>query len=352
MAINLLENILKRREYEIPEQLKKFNIDVYKDCDKKNLYELYKIVFPNYSTNKLIEWQNKSNPFGNSDEYTFLMKDGERIISQYAIVPKVFYIKRKECRSIMSLGTMTHPVYRGLGIFPYLAKIAYEYAKAKGNFFVYGFPNQLIYKLREIKLNWTILYKLKIFYKTLSPNSEIKINNKFTIQKIDIFSNNINDFFFNVKDSFPILIKKNKDYLNWRFVERPNFEYKKFLLFDIEKGKICSYFVLKRYVDERKKKIGHLVDFLIDPSNVKTEAEIFKSIEAYAVKDFKEDCKKISFLVPNENLQSLVLKDLSYDVFEMNNYFGFKIFNVDFTDLNLLKDQKNWYNTMGENDLF
>lgn len=349
--MKLLEEILEKKEFKKFDALKDFSINTYNDKEEDNLKNLYRIVFPLYNPNHLIEWQNKTNPFGNADKYTLLLKDKEKIISQYAVVPKVFYINGKEFRCIMSLGTMTHPDYRGRGVFPYLAKISYEYARRKGFSFVYGFPNRYSFMGFKNKLNWTILYKAKFYSKPLRPKIEMKINDKFTIQEVDRFDNSIDQFYIKIRKSFPILIKKDRKYLNWRFVKRPNFRYRRFLVYKNNSGNICSYFILKRYIDENKTCYGHIIDFLIDPINNKAEKEIFHAIENHSVNEFNKDCDIISFWFPNDNLRSFLLDKLNYEIVEMNNYFGFKIFEKN-KDLKLLKEQKNWYNTMGENDLF
>ncbi|MFX0134334.1 MAG: GNAT family N-acetyltransferase [Candidatus Hodarchaeota archaeon] len=350
--MDFLTEILKEKEFKKYEKIKDFTIKTYQDSDEADLISLYLKVFPHVITDGLIEWKNRKNPFENADKYTFLMKDKETIISQYAVVPKIFIIYGKEYKCIQSLGTMTHPAYRGLGIFPYLAKIAYEYAKRKGHSFVYGFPNEISEQYFKVKLNWTIFSKLNLFYKDLSSSMLPKIDDdNYIIKEIEVFDEKVNKLWNKIKPFLPIIIKKDKDYLNWRFVNHPSENYKKYIVLNNTNRKICAYFILKKFKDKNNNLNGHIIDFLIDPKDKNLERKIFTLIEGFSINEFKKDCTRISFWLPNENLKNLTLKSLNYNLIQMNANFGFKIFKTD-KQFDLLKDQKSWYITMGNSDVF
>jgi len=63
--MDLLETILDKKEFKIPEKFKKYTIKKYEDSDYDGLMTLYNQVFPNYMSKKLWEWKNINNPFGN-----------------------------------------------------------------------------------------------------------------------------------------------------------------------------------------------------------------------------------------------------------------------------------------------
>ncbi len=350
--MDLLAEILKMENFKKYDKIKDFQVDTYKDSDFDNLEILYKTVFPHVKFKNHIEWKNRKNPFGDSDDFTFIMKDKEKIISQYAVIPKLFLINGKEYKCVQSLGTMTHPEYRGLGIFPYLAKISYEYARRKGYSFVYGFPNKYSCHGFQNRLNWIITGKINLFYKNIPPKIQyIKNGKDYIIQEIEEFDNKVDDLWNKLKSRFSIIIKKNKDYLNWRYIQHPSVKYKCFLVYDKKNNELRSFFVLKRYKENKDNTFGHIVDIFIDPSNIIKERELFKVIENCSCNKFKMDCSKISFWLPNENLKDLVIKNLNYEVIPINTYFGFEIFEKN-EQFNLFKNQAKWNITMGDSDVF
>lgn len=348
--MDFLQEILKSKEFKPYDKIKKFEVITYKDFYHKGLLKLYKIVFPNLITTNLINWKNKKNPFGNADSFTFLMVNNSEIIAQYATIPKEFYIKGKKFDCIQSVGTMTHPDYRGLGIITYLAKIAYEYAKSKGYKFVYGFPNQVIYKLRETKLNWTILGEVELFQKRIENTQSHNKTFNLSIKEVGIFEERINRLWENSKNLYNVTIKKDKNYLNWRYIKHPFIKYKNFLVLD-ESEEVIAFFILKRYTTSNGSNYGHIVDFSVGNYNNISEINTFELIENFSLNYFKEDCSKISFWLPSNILKNFAIKNLGYNLVKMNTYFGYRIFS-EFQRLSLLNNYENWNITMGDSDTF
>ena len=347
-----LNEILNEKKFEKPEKIKNFDVKTYENPDYKGLIKLYKTVFPNLVLDNFIQWKNKKNPFGDGDNFTLLMMDDENIIAQYTVVPKHFYIYGEKFLCVQSIGTMTHPNYQGLGISTYLAELLYEYAKKEGYYFVYGFPNKNSIYLFEKKLNWINFGRLDLFLKeiTLKKNKAFNQNN-FKVEEIFRFDYKINDLWTRVKNNFSITIKKNMKYLNWRFIEHPSVNYRVFLINDKDSDLITSYFVLKKFKNENGELTGHIVDFLIEPSNKNFEREIFEIIEAFSLNYFRVDCSKISFWLPNENLINFAFNKLGYKSLKMDTYFGFRNFLTE-NNFQILKNPKNWGITMAYSDVF
>ena len=152
-----------------------------------------------------------------------------------------------------------------------------------------------------------------------------------------------------MKKHISFIIKKDMNYLNWRFVDLPLAKFRKFLIYD-NMHKIVAYFVLKKYKDKKNRNIGHIVDFLIDPRHKDIEKNIFKLIEANSIYMFKDDCSSISFWLPN-NFKEIALNELGYRIKKMKTYVGYKIFNY-LPELDVLSNFNNWYFTMAISDVF
>lgn len=348
--MNDLNKILESNIYKKPKSIGNYTVELYSDSDFNELLNFYEIIFPGYMSPELWAWKNKFNPSGKY--LTFLMKVKNNIIAAYSISPKIFSIKGQNYSCVQSMDTMTKSEYQGRGISTYLANLTYDYAnKILGKSFVYGFPNTNSYYLFKEKLNWKSFGKVNLYIKDVK-NKEIEynMNKDYVIKEIDIFNNKINDLWNKCKNLYPIIIRKDMQYLNWRFNQHPYIEYQKFLVFN--NNNLVSYFILKKYKDSKDNCIGHIIDYLVNSRQPNERKELFECIEQYTLKRFHKNCIKISFWNNDSNLKNLILKKLHYDLVQMNTFFGFKIFNLSDKRLNSLNTLNNWYITMSNNDIF
>ncbi|MBR3412739.1 MAG: GNAT family N-acetyltransferase [Bacteroidales bacterium] len=79
------------------------------------------------------------NPYGNA--ISFNAFDGEKMVAHYVCIIKKMVIEGRVVDGILSMATVTHPDYRGRGLFKTLAKMTYDYAKNHGYEFVIGVAN-------------------------------------------------------------------------------------------------------------------------------------------------------------------------------------------------------------------
>lgn len=79
------------------------------------------------------------NPVGKVLSFNAFDKD--KMVAHYACIPTKMNIEGRIVRGIKSMATVTHPDYRGKGLFKQLAKLTYDYAKEQGFEFVIGVAN-------------------------------------------------------------------------------------------------------------------------------------------------------------------------------------------------------------------
>lgn len=79
----------------------------------------------------------------------------------YAIFPAECVVDGTKTLCAQSGDTMTHPKYRGNGLFTALAKMTYLEARLAGIKFIFGFPNENSYYGFKTKLAWTFPKKTK-----------------------------------------------------------------------------------------------------------------------------------------------------------------------------------------------
>lgn len=79
------------------------------------------------------------NPSGRA--ISFNAFDGDKMVAHYVCIIKQLLIEGRVVNGILSMATVTHPNYRGRGLFKTLAKLTYDYARENGYEFVIGVAN-------------------------------------------------------------------------------------------------------------------------------------------------------------------------------------------------------------------
>lgn len=79
------------------------------------------------------------NPSGRA--ISFNAFDGDKMVAHYVCVIKQMLVDGRVTNGILSMATVTHPDYRGRGLFKTLAKMTYDCARDNGYEFVIGVAN-------------------------------------------------------------------------------------------------------------------------------------------------------------------------------------------------------------------
>jgi len=255
----------------------KWSIRAYREGDEEGILELSKAVFPAKKLDReqwlrQWRWMYKDNPAGVGR--IWLAEHNDKIVGQYAMIPIIINISDDVDTSAHSVDTMTHPDYRYQGIFETLAKKTYAEAAKEGIHIVYGFPNKNSHPGFIKKLSWFDISSLKTMIKLVNWEHivERRIRNKLlsrlatpaislvfskllfrtqqnpklpglTITQISSFDERINEFWPRVSSQYPIMVVRDKDYLNWRYVTVPDVDY---TIYTAEKaGEIHGYTVFQ-----------------------------------------------------------------------------------------------------------
>jgi len=189
-----------------------------------------------------------------------LMFDGDVLIGHYAVTALPLLLHGEKRRAAFSMTTMTHPDYRGKGIFTKLAKMTYEAAADRGFSLVFGFPNKNSEWGIFNRLGWSRSasvneYRLNSFPLPLTTPVEAKE---------PAFDRPYDEFWDNICTKLGCCVPRTADFLNWR-VERCPTEYRKgsYLLFEdrIAGGELRGFLVFKVYTGEARPK-GHVLELL------------------------------------------------------------------------------------------
>jgi predicted N-acetyltransferase YhbS len=121
-------------------------------ADLPKLRELFESSFGHRRDEAYDTWRFLQTPGGLAP--TVVAIDGDRFAGSYTVSPTTLDIGGERVRGAQSLDTMTHPDFRGRGLFTQLALACFERLAADGYEVLYGFPNPMSYPGFIRKLNW------------------------------------------------------------------------------------------------------------------------------------------------------------------------------------------------------
>jgi GNAT superfamily N-acetyltransferase len=121
-------------------------------ADLPRLRDLFAASFGMNRSHDYDRWRFLDTPFGLAP--TVVADDGEKLAGSYTIWPTMLNIGGEIVRGGQSMDTMTHPDYRGKGLFTRLAIACFDQLREEGYEALYGFPNENSYPGFIKRLNW------------------------------------------------------------------------------------------------------------------------------------------------------------------------------------------------------
>jgi len=320
-------------------------IKAYRKKDKKRIFDLFESTFKRKLTNRYWNW--RFCRFGIPIRY--LMWEKDDVIGHYVVHPIPLKIKNRVEKILFSMSVMTHPDFKGRGIFPKLASQVYE--KAKGDYkLVIGFPNQNSSRIHFEKIGWSNLGKILEYQKEIKKPVSYSANSNFQIKQIDKFDAAIDLIWKKYRKKFNFIVPRTSEYLNWRFIENPKKYFKRypssqyFSFIILHNKKPEAYFVLKKFGNKK----CHLVDYFGD-----LNYDVLKEIIYYSIKFcYSKKIKFLSFWIPNiiQKKISEIIQQCRFKSTYSDSYFGIRILNPCIVDS--IKDPNQWFITMCDSDVF
>lgn len=288
-----------------------WSVRSYKSGDKEGILELMKAVYPNktFSKEKWLKWWRwmfRECPAGKA-RYWLADHDG-KIVGQYPLIIADLKVGNKITKVGQNIELMTHPDYRKQGMFTTLERKTFEEATKEGIHITIGFPNAAAYP-GHIKNDWFDIGSLQIGVKPLNLDKIVEsgVKNRFlrslyllfgkiaisifyrekktpksdkiVISEIKSFDNKINDFWKKISKEHEIFVVRNKDYLNWRYVDIPDIDYTIFVA--KEEGEICGYIVL-RCTEENGLNTGSIFEIVTSLAKIDVASSLInKAIEYF-----------------------------------------------------------------------
>lgn len=309
----------------------------YNEGDEHAICNLFRSVFNKEMSLEYWNWRYADNPTGL--KMISLMWDGEKLAGHYALSPVWLSINDENLLSGLSMTTMTHPNYRGLGIFPSLAEHLYKEQKELNDLkLVWGFPNNNSHYIFGKILRWKDVEQIPTFS---LPINTLK---KTTDSKSITLSTSFRDSYANLdsqRDNVGISVVKNKEYLDWRYLKNPTADYK---IFEMKYKDDFYYAVTKTFksLDVREKYEVDILE-LHFPNDYKSLVELVSGILEYYS---RFDILKINMWAPLSMKNHLLFEKMGFYNHSPITYLGYRSLSLEVNPTGIWKYQ------MGDSDVY
>lgn len=307
----------------------------YVDGDETNILDLFQQSFNRNLELSYWKWRYKDNVL---NKYLIrLAMEHNTLAAHYALSPTRLYIDGKIRNSALSMTTMTHPDYRGLGLFTKLASELFDMEKDSLEV-IYGVANENSLKGFLKYLQFSLIKDISIF--------EINLANKvfsdsLNCNEITKFDSKFDELMKNISRKYKVILSRDSRYLNWRFITNPTNNYK---VFSYEKnGELLGYVITKVYKNGEIA-TGDIVDIL------SADKHAFISLIEKACLDFcMNNITNVKMWMTDE-AYIRILNDMGFKSTDEKFHFIVRN-NSEFTPDSTL-DFSNWYVTMSDIDIF
>ncbi len=303
--------------------------ELYEDL-VDNIAVLFEKSFGKKIEKQYLEWRYLKNP--NKDVLVAVDIENKQVLANYSASPCLLCIKGKSYKTGLSMTTMTHPNFRRRGLFPKLAKELYNHMISLNYVMIWGFPNANSHETFNQHLGWNDIYSIPMM-----QLSVIDTKKNGDVPRFD------NDFNLNYTESKGleslIHVKKDKQYLRWRYGNNPINKYNNFVV--CHGNEVSSFCVTKLYEGNID-----LVDFQAD--NIEEGEYLFRQVMSFA---YTHGCSFLNCWAPRHHfIYSLCEKFNSRKTKQITS-FGFHLLhNKDYQAY--IQRYENWYIQMGDSDVY
>ena len=315
------------------------DIKNYNVGDESKILELFEIVFKQKLNLINWKWRFRDNPAGK--HFIKLMWDNGNLVGHYAVSPLYMIVEGQEVLTALSLTTMTHPDYQGNGVFSELSLALYDELeqshKCKA---IWGFPNNNSHYAFINKLGWKNLIVqhtlvLRVKYLKLK-------HSKFSCESIHNFRNDHVQFIKKkLSETSSIYVNYTQKYLNWRFIKKPNSNYKCYE-FKSEFG--MSIIIVKLY------KINNSLKFILNIISCFMENYLLiHDYLNYIINDIGKNIEKVTIWKSFWDPDHLSLEKQSFVPDSPQTYVASRIHK---TMPDSFSDFRNWNISMSNSDVF
>lgn len=312
------------------------NLRKYKSKDEEQILDLFEVVFKKKMSADFWRWRFKDNVL--NETTVRVVEESKKIIAHYASSPVNFLIDNVTMKVALSMTTMTHPEHNGKGYFKCLAVDLFSDLQTNGYAFIYGFPNLNSHFGFVNSLAWkdvervpVLQLKETVFEDMISFETSLKFNS------IDSFTEQHFLLFDQYTSNYRIKLKRDAQYLNWRYKEHPE---NKYLCF----GDSNSFVVYKIYDNAGCVEID-ICEWILPPDMNYIKAVFSHILKVSALANFT--VKAINLWLPLNDPRHLLLEKIGFSFGKNFTFLAYRPLG-----LNPGSSLSDWYYSFGDSDIY
>ncbi len=312
----------------------------YSAGDEEKIFELFELAFSKKMSFKYWNWRFIQNPY--SKPMIKLMWDNDLLVGHYAVSPNNLNYFDEIILAALSMTTMTHPYYSGKGIFGTLAESLYgDYSANENLKAVWGFPNNNSHYGFIKNLNWK---NLELFPSFSLSTQSFKPTKNILFKSFKNFNSNHINAIDKTNKNYTIYLKRNLEYLNWRYSQNPinNYDH-----FEYENNENSFFVVTKKFnsfSDSTKQEIDVLELFIPNDFEI-IHTCISNILEYYNDKNIS----KINLWLPLNDPKHILFEKAGFVQNLPITYSGIVVLDDKYSKLS---NNNHWYISMGDSDIY
>jgi hypothetical protein len=315
------------------------------EASKADHWNMLNFLITNYPdlgwSKEFMEWQYYLNPAGTAKSW--VAKHEENVIANYTAIPHKLYVNGQLENSWRVQDVITHPDYRGMGLYSKLSDAANKFLQNEDFPVNFTFPNEKSHRA-FIRRNWINPNRIPLWV-LYKPHKIKDTDISLHTEPISKFTEADESIWNNYRQKIHFAVDRSANYLNWRYIQNPRGGYLPFRITDGAKSAIC---IFKKYETGSGDKYSHLIDCFYE--------EGFSQVEEIILY-FIEYSKKQGATLASAWSQpsSEVSNNLKRHGFELNEYLTrWFVLNINSTKLseNEINEFSHWHISMGDTDVF
>ena len=316
-------------------------VRAYQKGDEIRIHELdQRVLYSPWNTRNLENWKWKfsdRNPLGNA--LIWVMEKNGELIAHFAAIPYKLKVFDREVIGSNAIGSLVDTRYQNRGIMKLVGDRLFNELEQKNIPFTYGFPNTRAYEFQKMVFGFTDLIHFDTW--KIYADQWIGSKRRKNLCRIRKFNQDFDRLWDECSADYRIAVVRRSDYLNWRFIARPDWEYYPLALY--ENNVLKGYVVLKLFREADALR-GHIVDIF---SGLKEE-RVFVELISGSMNFFKE--KGVDEVTAWEWGNPFAGRGFSGNGFSVDKTAKPMMIRIngDFDYRNELLDPGNWYFTMGD----
>jgi hypothetical protein len=339
--------------------------------DKDSILKLTRKIFgeTEISDPNFFEWQYLKNPEGMAIVIT--AKDdenGNSVVGVESILPMRIIVNQNIVKASLSCNSYVDPDYRKKGIFSKLVSTVQEESIKKEISCIYGVANDNSFNsfmkkgsseivdlpilFRPLRLSDYFSFPLNVILRPFDNLWKVdrKINPKIADYDGD-FDESFEVLTEKASKRIPIIQRRTKEFLNWRYRNNPTRQYKTFVL---KENSVLKGYTIARKTLVNGKSVGIIVDFVVDSDENSKE---IKDLLTTTLEYFWN--LGVSFVIATCGPFTLEFKLLRQSGFRIApkflkpQSFHFILIHSDSNrEMEQLKKYDNWFFSFGDYDVF